>query len=760
MNTNNNNTPELLEQPTSRAASRAVTLPNDRFKLFCWKVRNGSPVRQGETVALAMRKDKAMSDHHHPTTTTSSSSSAPQHKRPTKRRRPGTAPTENDMKLPDFKSDTSTQIPKQERVPILARADGIVRMGKRPHGVKDPLIIGFIEECRHETVIEGLCAVCGKPVKTKPTGDSGTANAQTGDSPPASSMSRVTVAGLTVSVSEKEGQRMAQQDAERLRKQRKLSLVLDLDHTLVHATNDVRARAHLQRDDVRSLLLPLMEEQQQQQPSNPAAAPRHHQLRMQHFAKLRPHVEEFLKTILPMYEIGVYTAGTRDYAEQITLILARHVVGATRDEIDLEQLRHRVAHAQAEFDRNKEKNTVAINSESEKAIAEEPEDSNANRRKRQKIRPEKDVPNADLTGVPIVDLTGDDTTAAESGDLDSSPSNDDEQVGKKRKRVTFGEPPASSKSDQISSDELDKLKKELEHAELLESRARDMRQQLFGSRVVTRTDVGDLGRDTKSLKRIFPCGGAMAAVVDDREDVWANAKEVNFARRRGEPPQNLLLVRPYHWDTFLGFADVNNAAGVDLSGGPLKEGEPNGQSEQDQQLLWISDILTRLHKRYYDYKGPDRPTVPEILVAMRREVLSGCKVVLSGLVPLHKQGLVPDSFKPRPNAVRYVEDLGAELLPSVTHSVTHVVAAKDGTDKIVNARSVRGCMIVKPSWLMECVWTLTRRDEQQHLLGPASKDESNSSLRPLADSKRENSSSSDEDDELAAEFESELMEVE
>ena len=48
---------------------------------------------------------------------------------------------------------------------------------------------------------------------------------------------------------------------------------------------------------------------------------------------------------------------------------------------------------------------------------------------------------------------------------------------------------------------------------------------MFGSRIVSRSDVGDLGANVKSLKRVFPDGGRMSVILDDREDVWANAKD-------------------------------------------------------------------------------------------------------------------------------------------------------------------------------------------------------------------------------------------
>ena len=145
----------------------------------------------------------------------------------------------------------------------------------------------------------------------------------------------------------------------------------------------------------------------------------------------------------------------------------------------------------------------------------------------------------------------------------------------------------------------------------------------------------------------------MTAVVDDREDVWANAKDNSKETIKGEPPDNLLLVRPYHWQPFIGFADINNAAGADLSG----SGPGNGS---DLQLRWTQRILCDLHKRYYEQSAEEnRRTVPEILKQMRQEVLMGTNMVLSGLVPLHKQSLT--AIAARPPFVRYAQNLGAKV---------------------------------------------------------------------------------------------------
>ena len=445
-----------------------------------------------------------------------------------------------------------------------------------------------------------------------------------------------------MSVSATEAQSLSVQTSKRLTEKKKLHLVLDLDHTLVHATADPRAQQFLYRDDVRSLILP----------TNESGAPQSWAF---HCVKLRPHVKEFLSN--PNYEISVYTAGTRLYAEQITMVLSRFIVGAKNDHQDIIKLQHQVKKGEHDLEYLLKKNGK---------------------------------PNSEMN--------------VESG------TNGENHA---KKRVRFGETTAELKTDGITEEALKAFKVSLKEAEKMEAKALELRQRLFGSRIVSRTDVGDLGRDIKSVKRIFPCGGSMAVIVDDREDVWAKAELSQ------EPPDNLLLVRPYHWKPFLGFADVNNASGADLSQTGLADTNTDNEhpvKETDAQLLWTLDILDRLHNRYYSSAG-EKNTCPQHLKIMRQEVLMGSEVILSGLVPIHQQSR--DATVPRPEYIRYVNQLGARLNESVVPALTHVVAARDGTDKVMQARRIPGCFVVKASWLMESLWCLTRPDEARHLLGPA-----------------------------------------
>ncbi|KAI8880547.1 hypothetical protein K501DRAFT_224695 [Backusella circina FSU 941] len=102
--------------------------------------------------------------------------------------------------------------------------------------------------------------------------------------------------GLTVSRSEAE--RLESENAKRLLKNRKLSLILDLDQTLLHASCDP---VYHMDDDIRQFTLegsPIL-----------------------YYIKLRPGLSDFLREIEPLYELHIYTMGTRAYAESVAQLI-------------------------------------------------------------------------------------------------------------------------------------------------------------------------------------------------------------------------------------------------------------------------------------------------------------------------------------------------------------------------------------------------------------------------------------------------------
>lgn len=98
-------------------------------------------------------------------------------------------------------------------------------------------------------------------------------------------------------------------------KQKKLSLILDLDQTLIHATVDVKVRKMLddsqsKMNDICTFCLP------------GSAMEYHIKLRYYlNFITSRPGTREFLKEMDKKYEMHIYTMGTRSYAVEIAKIL-------------------------------------------------------------------------------------------------------------------------------------------------------------------------------------------------------------------------------------------------------------------------------------------------------------------------------------------------------------------------------------------------------------------------------------------------------
>lgn len=96
--------------------------------------------------------------------------------------------------------------------------------------------------------------------------------------------------------------------------------------------------------------------------------------------------------------------------------------------------------------------------------------------------------------------------------------------------------------------------------------------------------------------------------------------------------------------------------------------------------------------------------------------------------------------------------------------MTHVVAAKDGSEKAIAARKIPGCVLVKPGWLMECYWSMTQADTAAYIMakGTMPKQQQKSSSPASHGFLKESNMSTDgsnasDDDDFAAELEDELM---
>lgn len=163
------------------------------------------------------------------------------------------------------------------------------------------------EECSHEVQWGGMCANCGKDM------DEVSYNTTVRD------VDRATIVGTPVStqlkISEARAVHAEEEAKRRLLTNKKLSLVVDLDQTIIHATVDPTV-AEWQKDpnnpnydavkDVQSFQL---------QDNGPGGRG------CWYYIKQRPGLKRFLDQISKVYELHIYTMGTRQYADNIAKIV-------------------------------------------------------------------------------------------------------------------------------------------------------------------------------------------------------------------------------------------------------------------------------------------------------------------------------------------------------------------------------------------------------------------------------------------------------
>ena len=226
-------------------------------------------------------------------------------------------------------------------------------------------------DCRHDVVYNGLCAICGQEVapatsaggpgssfsSTAPsaptaaaaalydsfhpsqphdlphvddlaasTPHSSSSSASASSSPQSSSSSssptssssaastashRALVVGTRLlHLTSSAFQSQLESNMHRLFHSRKLMLVLDIDHTLLHTTDDPALSLvdpHLLPPSIHHFALP--------HPLSPLLPPH------RHYLNLRPHLTHFLSSLAPLYDLHIYTMGSRPYAQHILPLL-------------------------------------------------------------------------------------------------------------------------------------------------------------------------------------------------------------------------------------------------------------------------------------------------------------------------------------------------------------------------------------------------------------------------------------------------------
>ncbi|KAL0068527.1 CTD phosphatase Fcp1 [Marasmius tenuissimus] len=205
---------------------------------------------------------------------------------------------------------------------------------------KDKAVLVIVEPCKHGMQLGGLCVLCGKDM---------TNSDYIGFSDASRASIQMTHSAFGPTVSFEEAQRIERETAERLLKSRKLSLIVDLDQTIVHATVDPTVGEWIAEGEawetrqaqkvVEGTEKPVDNNDDECNPnwealkdvkkfrlgpeslgvnsSQKGKSAKALDQGCMYYIKPRPGWKEFLKETATKYEMHVYTMGTRAYAEQV-----------------------------------------------------------------------------------------------------------------------------------------------------------------------------------------------------------------------------------------------------------------------------------------------------------------------------------------------------------------------------------------------------------------------------------------------------------
>ncbi|KAJ1969073.1 CTD phosphatase Fcp1 [Dispira parvispora] len=274
---------------------RDVTIPDHHLPatIISFKV----PPPEGNKVEIEKRTPLCIYEHHVMEPPTDDETEDEEEDTTGTRRQPSVT----DFKLKKFKP--LPPIRKTRREILFSPWEGALEAIRVSPGdiISSPSqkVLSIKEPCNHAVQYFGQCAICGKDLSyIDYTGRSDTARATI-------SMTHDTT-GLTVSQSEAE--RLEQQNTKRLLEERRLSLIVDLDQTIIHAnatreplTDWLKHCPTEVREDVGSFQL--------------AESP------LLYYIKLRPKLRAFLKRVTELYELHIYTMGTRPYAEKVAELI-------------------------------------------------------------------------------------------------------------------------------------------------------------------------------------------------------------------------------------------------------------------------------------------------------------------------------------------------------------------------------------------------------------------------------------------------------
>uniref|UniRef100_A0A8C7FXR9 RNA polymerase II subunit A C-terminal domain phosphatase n=1 Tax=Oncorhynchus kisutch TaxID=8019 RepID=A0A8C7FXR9_ONCKI len=573
------------------------------------------------------------------------------------------------------------------------------------------VVVVRVEECSHPIVMKGLCAECGQDLTQMQTNNGrqqaliSTANVSMVHSVP------------ELMVSSEQAEQLGREDQQRLHRNKKLVLMVDLDQTLIHTTEH-----HCQLMSNKGIF--------------------HFQLGrgepMLH-TRLRPHCKDFLEKIAKLYELHVFTFGSRLYAHTIAGFL----------DPEMKLFSHRILSRDEcidPFSKTGNLRNLFPCGDSMVCIIDDREDV------------WKFAPNL-ITVKKYIYFKG-------TGDINAPAGSKEAQQGRKGTVYRASRPAEASEPAVMSGTTGPKTgpsgglsASEEQSNGLKKQRAKDHNNGGRGESTAPSATSGSAANE-----RTQPDGGeaveeergqgegaeaSAAAQVSDRMNVKDEMKaEGNGEGKDGsrtlvgetsdetsgsevvfppDPEQENGRLERREAETESQNSEQSGVTMGEESLDPSMEEEEEEEKgevdvDKDDHLIYLEEVLERIHGEYYArysaFLGKERPEMPDIrkiVPELKARSLEGTTIVFSGLYPTNYP-------MERTRENYHAKALGAKigkglLLRSKDPGrTTHLIAARAGTEKVRQAQGCKHLHVVNPDWLWGCLERWERVEESLYPL--------------------------------------------
>ncbi|EFN87962.1 RNA polymerase II subunit A C-terminal domain phosphatase [Harpegnathos saltator] len=545
--------------------------------------------------------------------------------------------------------DDTTEPEKKLRATRFGRVKKL--LVKEGDVVQPGQVIILLEGCTHPTVMIDLCAECGADLRVEQAGKDGKITEVSQASVPM--VHSIPELKVCPELAEKIGKK----DEQRLLKDRKLVLLVDLDQTIVHTTND-----HIPPNlkDVHHFQL--------YGPNSPW-----------YHTRLRPNTRHFLSEMSHLYELHICSFGARIYAHTIASLLDKDGV----------LFSHRILSRDECFDpASKTANLKALFpcGDDLVCIIDDREDVWQGCGNLVQVKPYHFFRHTgDINAPPGLDK-GDAWRTAESENTNinetcanSKNKDDKNETSESIEALSLGD--ISTKETSPEADEnYDK------------SKEADNDKQDTKVDTEEETDIKSAATDEAQSTAE---NEAHSAAEDKAQSTAENEAQSNAASKDDTIDKEVAeTAQPEE-------TEKNNKQETSKSENNVID------EDDDDYLLYLEDILRRIHTEFYCTldKGNGRRSLRDIIPRVRSQVLKGLYLTFSGLIPTHQK-------LHQSRAYKVARAFGAEVTQDLTEKTTHLVAIRKGTAKANAAKKDTNIKIVNPEWLWTCAERWEHVDER------------------------------------------------